>query len=106
MLSPDGGSEIYIYSNKMPTYNFSSMNFTGLYFTIVLTASQLLKMMHADMTTRIQYDELPNPLPLLIMCQQILMMRELGDFENEEAIYWQLIEILRNPQILIEMTRL
>ena len=37
------------------------MNFTGLYFTIVLTASQLLKMMHADMTTRIQYDELPNP---------------------------------------------
>ena len=34
------------------------------------------------------------------------MMRELGDFENEEAIYWQLIEILRNPQILIEMTKL
>ena len=96
---------IFIYSPKLPKYSFSSFNLVGLYATVVFTVAQLFRMMHADMTTRIQYDDLPNPAPLLIMCQQILMMRELGDFESEEAIYWQLIEILRNPQVLIEMTR-
>ena len=76
-----------------------------MYATVVLTMAQLLKMMHSDMTTRIQYDDLPNPLPILVMCQQMLMMRELGDFNSEESIYWQLIEILRNPITLIEMTK-
>lgn len=97
---------MYVYSTKLPKYNFSSFNLIGLYATVVLTIAQILKMMHADMTTRIQYDDLPNPLPLLVMCQQMLMMRELGDFESEEAIYWQIIEILRNPQTLIEMTKM
>lgn len=97
--------KMFIYSDKLPKFNFSSFNLVGLYATVVFTVAQLFRMMHADMTTRIQYDDLPNPLPLLIMCQQILMMRELGDFESEEAIYWQLIEILRNPQVLIQMTK-
>lgn len=98
--------KMFIYSAKLPKYNFTSFNLVGLYATVVFTVAQLFRMMHADMTMRIQYDDLPNPLPLLIMCQQILMMRELGDFESEEAIYWQLIEILRNPQVLIQMTKI
>ena len=97
--------DIIVYSSKLPKYNFSSFNLVGLYATVVFTVAQLFRMMHADMTTRIQYDDLPNPAPLLILCQQILMMRELGDFVSEEAIYWQVIEILRNPKILIEMTK-
>lgn len=97
--------KMFVYSSKLPKYNFTSFNLVGLYATVVFTVAQLFRMMHADMTTRIQYDDLPNPSPLLIMCQQILMMRELGDFESEESIYWQLIEILRNPQVLIEMTK-
>lgn len=97
--------DLFVYSSKLPKYSFSSFNLVGLYATVVFTVAQLFRMMHADMTTRIQYDDLPNPAPLLVMCQQILMMRELGDFESEEAIYWQLIEILRNPQLLIEITK-
>ena len=100
-----GPVNLYIYSSKLPKYNFSSFNLVGMYATVVLTMAQLLKMMHSDMTTRIQYDDLPNPLPILVMCQQMLMMRELGDFNSEESIYWQLIEILRNPITLIEMTK-
>ncbi len=97
---------MFIYSAKRPVYNFSSFNLIGLYATGVFAVAQLLRLMHADMTTRIPLDELPNPMPLLNMCRQILMVREMGDYESEEAIYWQLIEILRNPKILIEMTKL
>lgn len=95
-----------IYSTRLPKYSFSSFNLVGLYATVVLTMAQLLRMMHADMTTRIPFDDLPNPAPLLALCQQLLVVRELGDFESEEAIYWQLIEIFRNPRLLIEMTKI
>jgi hypothetical protein len=98
--------KLFIYSTKLPKYNFSSFNLIGLYATVVLAVAQLLRLMHSDMTTRIPLDELPNPMPLLNMYRQILMVREMGDYESEEAIYWQLIEMLRNPQLLIEMTKI
>ena len=98
--------EFFVYSTKIAKYNFSSFNLIGLYVTVVFAVAQFLRMMHSDMTTRIPLDELPNPMPLLNMYRQILMVREMGDYESEEAIYWQLIEILRNPKLLIEMTKI
>lgn len=105
-IDSDEPVPVFIYSVKLPIINSTSFNLVGLYATMVIGMAQLIQLMHNDMTTRIPLDELPNPMPLLNMCRQISMVREMGDYESEEAIYWQLIEIIRDPKLLIEMTKI
>ncbi len=74
--------------------------------TVVLAVGRFLRMYVNGIAWRIMFEELPDPTNILDLCQAIFTAREEGDLWLEEELYRELIEVWRDPQSIIEKTKI
>mmetsp|Transcript_10701 Transcript_10701/g.20818 ORF Transcript_10701/g.20818 Transcript_10701/m.20818 type:complete len:2184 (+) Transcript_10701:50-6601(+) len=79
------------------TFNFSVMTF---YFSVVYLAGRLLRTVTSGSASNIIMTDMPRPDQLISMCEAIYIARMTGDIMKEEKLYYELISILRSPEIL------
>ncbi|KAB7495228.1 hypothetical protein Anas_05505, partial [Armadillidium nasatum] len=82
--------------------NFSIV---GMYTTIVLLVSKMLRIHFAGVSSTIMFDDMPNVDRLLQLCLDIYLVRESGELELEEDLFAKLIFLFRSPETLIKWTR-
>jgi piezo-type mechanosensitive ion channel component 1/2 len=59
-----------------------------------------------NLAVRILTQNLPVCDKLIEMCKDVFIARQFGDLMLEEELYWELIQIFRSPETLIEKTKL
>lgn len=88
---------IVLSDNYSPaTFNFSVVTF---YVTVVYFAGKMLRMLTAGNAHNIILSEMRDPAPLINLCEGIYVSRMTGDISKEEELYFDLIDILRSPEI-------
>ena len=73
--------------------------------TIVLAVGRFLRMGVSDLQYNIVFEDMPEPIDLITMCEDIFMARETGDLHLERDLYNELIQLYRSPESLIAVTR-
>jgi hypothetical protein len=93
------GIRYYCISDKYSpiTFNFSVLTF---YFSVVYLAGRLLRTVTSGSANNIIMTEMPHPDQLIAMCEAIYIARMTGDILKEQKLYYELISILRSPEIL------
>ena len=66
---------------------------------------QFLRSSVSGLQAKIMYVDLPDPINLITMCEDIFTAREDLDLHLERELYNELIEIYRSPETIIEMTK-
>lgn len=89
---------IVLSDNYSPaTFNFSVVTF---YVTVVYFAGKMLRTLTSGNAHNIILTEMRDPAPLINLCEGIYVSRMTGDIEKEEELYYDLIDILRSPEIV------
>eukprot|EP00899_Mesostigma_viride_P028416 jgi/Mesvir1/875/Mv26589-RA.1 len=103
------GPRIVVVSEKVPGGfigdALSGYGIAGLYLTFVLSVGRFLRIYVSDLRQRIPYENLPSADRLVALCDDIYAARAEGDIALEEALFWTLINIYRQPQALLEYTK-
>jgi piezo-type mechanosensitive ion channel component 1/2 len=73
--------------------------------TIVLAVGRFLRMSVSDMQYNIIFEDLPEPMDLITVCEDIFMAREDHDMRLERDLYNELIQLYRSPETLIAVTK-
>lgn len=96
---PTNNLAFYLISeNYSPvTFNFSVITF---YVSVVFLIGRLLRGIVIGGSNNIPLTDMPNPDPLINICSGIYISRMNGDLYKEELLYYELIDILRSPEIL------
>lgn len=82
------------------TFSFSVVTF---YISVVGLAGRLLRWFLAGPVNFIM-TEMPNPEPLINMCNGVYLSRMTGDLLREEELYYELVDIIRSPEMLKSIT--
>ncbi|CAL4063763.1 unnamed protein product, partial [Meganyctiphanes norvegica] len=77
----------------------------GMYTTIVLLASKMLRGYFAGVALKIMFDDMPNVDRILQLCLDIYLVRESKELELEEDLFAKLVFLFRSPETLIKWTR-
>jgi len=102
------GFNITIFSDKESP---SSLNFLvsygviGLYVSVVLVISRLVRTMFQGASAQVMFLELPNVDRILQLCNEIFVVREAHEYELEEDLYARLLFLYRSPSTLIKWTK-
>jgi piezo-type mechanosensitive ion channel component 1/2 len=78
------------------TFNFSVITF---YISVVGLAGRLLRYFLAGPSNLIM-TEMPNPEPIINLSNGIYLSRMTGDLLREEELYYELVDIIRSPEML------
>lgn len=76
----------------------------ALYTTFVLALGRLLRSVLANKVGTLVFENMANPAVLENMVRCIGIAREYGDLRLEHTIYLELIDLLRSPERLFEVT--
>ncbi|KAJ8961206.1 hypothetical protein NQ318_008889 [Aromia moschata] len=99
---------VYAFNDKIfpPTLNFlTGGGIIGLYTTLVLVASRVLRGFFADQCGKIMFEDMPNVDRVLQLCLDIYLVREAREFALEEDLFAKLVFLFRSPETLIKWTR-
>lgn len=77
----------------------------GLYSSIILLISQLIRGFIVETQSKIMFEELPNVDRIWKLLLSIIYAREANDFIIEITLYEKLVYLHRDPQLLIRITR-
>ncbi|CAH1133196.1 unnamed protein product [Ceutorhynchus assimilis] len=77
----------------------------GLYTTLVLVASRILRGIFAEQVAKIMFEDLPNVDRILQLTLDIYLVREAKEFALEEDLFAKLIFLFRSPETMIKWTR-
>jgi hypothetical protein len=96
------GLQFFTISEKYSpmTFSFSVVTF---YISVVGLAGRLLRWVLAGPVNFIM-TEMPNPEPLINMCNGVYLSRMTGDLLREEELYYELVDIIRSPEMLKTIT--
>ena len=83
------------------TFNFSVLTF---YVSVVYLCGRLLRLVTGGMANNLVISEMPNPDYLINLCEGVYIARMSGKLDNEEELYYELIDILRSPEIVKMVT--
>lgn len=72
--------------------------------TIVFTVGRFLRMSVSDLQYNIVYEDIPAPIDIITMCEDIFLAREAGDLHLERDLFNELIQLYRSPESLIAIT--
>lgn len=72
--------------------------------TIVLAVGRFLRMSVSDLQYNIVFEDMPEPIDLITMCEDIFTARESGDLHLERDLYNEIIQLYRSPESLIAVT--
>ncbi len=53
---------------------------------------------------KIRYEDLPDVEVILSLCEDLFIARQFGNLLLEEELYWELIELYRDPQLILQVT--
>lgn len=81
------------------------MTIIGIYVGAIYTIGRVLRMFFQDRSKFVLYEELPDTQLLLDLCNGIYIARIQGQLAAEYHLYYELIRILRNPQLLLEVSQ-
>ena len=99
----EGGLVFHIFSDKVSssTSGYSVLTF---YVSFVLLAGTYVRNFFTGEPQKISLTELPNPESLINLCEGVLVSRYSFDYEQEEKLYYILIELMRSPDYLKILT--
>ena len=81
-----------------------SFSIIGIYVTIVYAVGKFVRIYFDKISTRIVYEELPNPRNLLQLCESIFLYRNFGKLDEEKELYMMLVKIYRSPESMMKIT--
>ena len=84
------------------TFGYDVLTF---YITFVIVAGKVIRAIFLGNAERIMYIQMVNPNRLLSLCEGIKISRIRNDFLQEEKLYYLLIDLLRSPEIIKNMTQ-
>lgn len=74
----------------------------GLYTTLVIVMSQMMRKMVSEMAPKIMFEDLPYVDRILRLCLDIYLVRESNELCLEEDLFAKLIFLYRSPETLIK----
>merc|ERR1739838_173726 len=100
--------KIVVFSDKVSPESLDfivNYGIIGLYVSVVLVAGRLFRTFYISLTETIMFRQLPTVDRIIGLCNDILLVRELGDFELEEDLFAKLIYLFRSPSTLLTFTK-
>jgi piezo-type mechanosensitive ion channel component 1/2 len=93
------GLDLYIISEKYSpvTFSFSVITF---YVSVVYLIGKVLRIIISGGANNIPLVDMPNPDPFINVCAGIYLSRMRGDLQIEEELYYELIDVLRSPELM------
>ena len=76
----------------------------GIYVTIVYTIARFMRLYFDKISTRVIYEEMPEPSDLIELCEGVYIYRNQGKLEKENMLYDLLIRIYRSPETIMKIT--
>lgn len=73
----------------------------GLYIGVVLTVGRFLRLSMQGSSKRIGVEELPSTETPMQICQGIHIARLFKDVETEKKLYYDLVKLFRDPELLL-----
>ena len=97
------GIRLYVVSEKYSpvTFNFSVITF---YISVVYLVGKLLRVIISGGANNIPLVDMRHPDALMNICSGIYVCRMNGDLRKEEELYYELIDILRSPELMKMIT--
>ena len=75
------------------------------YVSFVLLAGTYIRNFFAGKPEKIILTEMPHAEEIINLCEGIRLARYMYDFEQEEKLYYVLIELMRSPDYLRTLTK-
>ena len=98
-----GGLVFHVFSDKVSS-STSGYSVITFYVSFVLLLGNYIRNFFAGEPQKICLTELPNPESIINLCEGVLVSRYSFDFEQEEKLYYILIELMRSPDYLRILT--
>ena len=99
----DGGVVFYIFSDQIST-STSSYSIITFYVTFILLIGTYAKNFFSGQPQKIILTEMPYAEDIINLCEGILISRYSFDYDNEEKLYYILIDLMRSPDYLKILT--
>ena len=84
------------------TFGYDVLTF---YVTFVIVAGRIIRAIFLGNAERIIYIQMVNPNRLFSLCEGIKISRMRNDFLQEEKLYYLLIDLMRSPEIIKNITQ-
>ena len=99
----EGGLVFHAFSDKVSssTSGYSVLTF---YVSFILLAGTYVRNFFSGQAEKITLTELPNPEAIINLCEGVQVSRYSFDYEQEEKLYYILIELMRSPDYLKILT--
>ena len=97
------GIKFHVFSDEVSSQTFSSSALT-FYVAFVLVIGNYVRNFFSGQPEKISLTEMPHNDVLLNLCEGIKISRYSFNFEEEEKLYYILIEIMRSPDYLRLLT--
>ena len=78
----------------------------GLYISVVLVIGRFIRAWISELPSRLIFDEIVNPDPLLKLFSDIFLVRESKVLKLEEILVGKLFFIFRSPERLVKLTEI
>ena len=98
------GIKFHVFSDKVSTTT-SGKNILTFYVSFVLLVGTYVRNFFAGQPEKIMLTELPHSEEIINLCEGIKVSRYSFDFEQEEKLYYILIELMRSPDYLRTLTQ-
>ena len=98
------GTKFHVFSEKVSTTT-SGKNILTFYISFVLLIGTYVRNFFAGEPEKIMLTEMPHSEKIINLCEGIKVSRNSFDFEQEEKLYYILIEIMRSPDYLRTLTQ-
>ena len=81
-----------------------SVSVIGLYLGVVLTVGRFIRLSIQGGSKRFSVEELPATATLMTICHGIHIARLFKDIATEKRLYYDLVKVFRDPQLLLAAT--
>ena len=98
------GIKFHVFSDQVSTTT-SGKNILTFYVSFVLLVGTYVRNFFAGQPEKIMLTEMPHSEEIINLCEGIRVSRNSFDFEQEEKLYYILIEIMRSPDYLRSLTQ-
>ena len=98
------GIKFHVFSDQVSTTT-SGKNILTFYVSFVLLVGTYVRNFFAGQPEKIMLTEMPHSEEIINLCEGIKVSRYSFDFEQEEKLYYILIELMRSPDYLRTLTQ-
>ena len=97
------GLKFHVFSDKVSS-TISGKSILTLYISFVLVVGNYVRNFFAGQPEKIRLTEMPYPEEIVDLCEGIKLSRNSYEFKKEEKLYYMLIELMRSPEYLRDLT--